>query len=69
MSKLTLVAVQRAAGVDGRRKRSVLTGPGRHVGRMGVVPARAAVHRVLAVVDRRRRCLYRVQDGGEGKAF
>ena len=60
MSKLTLVAVQRAAGVDGRRKRSVLTGPGGHVGRMGVVPGRAAVHCVLAVVDRRRRCLYRV---------
>ena len=69
MSKLTLVAVQRAAGVDGRRKRSVLTGPGGHVGRVGVVPARAAVHRAHAVVDRRRRCLYRVQDGGEGQAF
>ena len=67
--KLTLVALQRTAGVDSRRERSVLAGPGQHFGRMGVVPVRAAVHRVHAVVDRRRRGLYRVQDGGEGQAF
>ena len=69
MSKLTLVAVQRAARVDRRRERSVLAVPRGHVGRMGVVPTHATVHRVHAVIDRRRRGLYRVQDSGEGQAF